>query len=250
MDTDLGDLMLIRQFDFDVCSSAKITSFTLRFVACDDLQNSTRYERCPLVTCTIFLIISSTPGLCEIMFEEKNYTINVSELALPESELLQVRCAVPGGGPLQQHTIEIIPPNPGLSQILQIDNDHVILQELLDYELQQNLTVHLNCSDSGGQVSIASQFVQVLTENDNSSYFKKSLYIFNVNQVNSIPMIIGYITAAMDDDKGLNNILMFSLSLKEDNDSLREYIILNLTGGNKTVGFGHDQLSQTQMKYT
>ena len=47
-------------------------------------------------------------------------------------------------------------------------------------------------------------------------------------------MIIGYITA-MDDDKGLNNILMFSLSLKEDNDSLREYIILNPTGRNKTV---------------
>ena len=212
LDSDLGDLILIRQFDFDVCSSERVTSFTLRIVVCDDLQNSSRYEMCPKVTCTVLVLTSSTPDLCVLMFVENNYTVTISESANPESELLQVHCVVPGGGPLQQHTIEIISLNSGFSQILRINNDSVILQEPLDYELVQNFTVHLNCSDSSGQVSIASLFVQVLPENDNPPYFEKPLYVFKVSS--KFNKFVGSIIA-MDDDLQIGNNLTYSLARNE-----------------------------------
>ena len=220
LDSDSGDLSLIRQFDFDVCSSERVTSFTLRFVVCDDLQNSSRYEMCPIVTCTIFVLTpSSSPGLCNLTFVEENYTIVVSELAKPGSELLQVHCVIPGGGLLQQHAIEVIPPNSDFSRTLRIDNDCVILQQNLDYEVLQNFTTHLNCSDSNGQVSIASLFIQVMPENDNPPYFEKPLYFFQVSFNNKI---IGSITA-MDDDLQTGNNLTYSLIRNEFFEHEMEY---------------------------
>ena len=223
LDSNSGDLMLIRQFDFDVCSDVRIISFTLSIVACDNVQNSSRYEICPTAACTI-LITSPTPGpdLCELMFMEKNYTITVSELALPESELLQVHCVVPGGGPLQRHTIEIIPPDSSLSQTLRIYEDRVILQEPLDYELVQNFTIDLNCSDSSGGLSNTSLFIQVIPENDNPPYFQKSLYFFTIIMPSN-KEIIGFITA-LDDDLQIGNDITYSLVKDE---SFEDYFIVS-----------------------
>jgi hypothetical protein len=226
MDSDSGDLMLIRQFDFDVCSSAGITSFTLSIVACDDLQNSSRYEICPAASCTILVETASTPGLCELMFVEKNYTINVSELALPKSELLQVHCIVPGGGPLQNHTIEIMPSNSSLSQTLWINKDRVILQEPLDYELVQNFTIQLNCSDSSDRSNITSLFIHVLPENDNPPHFEKPLYFFTIILPSSNKEIIGSITA-LDDDLQIGNGLTYSLVKNEFFEHDLEYFMVN-----------------------
>ena len=224
MDSDSGDLILIRQFDFDVCS-AGMTSFSLHIVVCDDLQNSSRYEICPTAICIIFVVTSSTPDLCELMFVEKNYTITVSELALPESELLQVHCVIPGGGPLQHHTIKIIPPNSSLSQTLRINMDRVILQEPLDYELVQNFTIDLNCSDSNGGLSITSLFIQVFPENDNPPYFEKPLYFFTII-LPSNEKIIGSITA-LDDDLQIGNDITYSLVRNEFFEDDSEYFIVN-----------------------
>ena len=225
MDSDSGDLTLIRQFDFDVCSGARITGFSLQIVVCDGLQNSSRYEMCPIATC--FVVTSSTPDLCELMFVEKNYTITVSELALPESELLQVHCVVPGGGPLQHHTIEIIPPNFSLSQTLRINKDRVILQEPLDYELVQNFTIHLNCSDSSGGLSITSLFIQVFPENDNPPYFEKPLYFFTIILPSKFnEKVIGSITA-LDNDLQIGNDITYSLVRNEFFEDDLEYFIVN-----------------------
>lgn len=56
----------------------------------------------------LLIVFHSTPGLCEWTFLQTNYTVAISELANPGSELLQVQCEVRGGEPSQQHTIEII----------------------------------------------------------------------------------------------------------------------------------------------
>ena len=236
VDVDYGDLTLIRPFDFDVCGSDGVFTFTVCLVACDAIQNSSRYGMYETATITIF--ISPTPDVCNLTFLETNYSVTVSEAANPETELLQVHCVVPGGGPLQQHTIKVLPPNSNFSQTLRIDHDRVILQQNLDYEVVQNFTTHLNCSDSSGQESIASLFVQVLPENDNLPYFEKSFYIFNVNfdEIRMFPLIIGYVTA-MDDDKGIGGNLTFALNFREEyyNGSLTEYVILNQTAGHITV---------------
>ena len=99
----------------------------------------------------------------------------------------------------------------------------MILQELLDYESQQNFTVHLNCSNSSGQVSIASLFVQVLPENDNSPYFEKPLYFFKVSSNNEN---VGSITA-MDDDLQVGNNLTYNLVRNEFFEHELEYFIVN-----------------------
>ena len=211
LDTDSGDLTLIRQFDFDACGSDRVISFTLSLVACDDLQNSSRYQTCRTATIFVSIDTSSTPDLCKLAFLKMSYVVTVSESANLESEVLQVHCEVPGGGPLQQHKIEIVPPNSDFSQMLRIDSDHVILRQKLDYESVQNFTVYLNCSNSDSQVSTASLFVQVLPENDNPPHFEKPLYFFIVSSDNEL---LGSITA-MDADKRIGNNLTYSLTQNE-----------------------------------
>ena len=211
LDVNSGDLILIRPFDFDVCSSADSTvTFTIRIVACDDFPDSSRYEEmCPTFACVVSVSALSSPDVCTLIFLETRYTATISELADLGSELLEVHCVVPGGGPSQKHNvIEILSPNSSLSRLLRSDGNRIVLGQQLDYESTQNFTVILTCSDVGGQVSNASLFVEILPENDNPPYFDKPLYFFKVSSNSEIICSI----IAFDDDQEMGNNLTYTLS--------------------------------------
>lgn len=219
LDSDSGDLTLIRQFDFDICGSDTIRSIPLRIVACDTLQDPGRLESCP----TFVIHVAVVSPSCTLTFFRENYTVDISESARIGSELLEVHCGVIGRGrnnTSQQQTIEIFSPNPQFSQTLRIEGNLVILQEPLDYEAVRQFVVYLQCSDIDDQESIASVHVQVLPENDSPPYFEKPLYIFKASteQINSLPVTIGYITA-MDDDQGITSNLTYALTQNGDFDS-------------------------------
>lgn len=234
MDAESGDLALTRRFDFIVCNGGRVRGpvFIVRLVACDDIQNSSRYDTCS--SKTIAVSITATLDTCKLRFLETNYSVNVSESAIPGSKLLQVHCVVPGGGPTQNHTIRVFSPSSTISQNFSIYNDSVILQQNLDYELLQNFTVWLNCSDSSGQISITSLFIQVLPENDNPPYFEKPLYFFTIIVPSSKEIIASII--AMDDDLQIGNNLTYSLVRNEFFEHDLEYFtVFTLENGSAAI---------------
>lgn len=235
LDPQSGDLTLIRQFDFDVCSAdaRHITvDFPLRIIACDTLKDESRLQVCP--TIAIYLAIISHS--CTLTFLRENYTIHVPESTKIGSELLEVGCEVPGrrrNNTLLEQTIKTFSPDPKLSRTLRIEGDHVILQETLDYESIHHFTIYLRCSNADGQESIASLLIHILPENDNPPYFQSYLYTFRISaeQIKVHPSIIGQITAT-DDDQGMVNNLTYNLAHNQDFDSVIDwstYFTLNMS---------------------
>ena len=232
LDADSGNLTLLRQFDFDACSSNFNSYISLQIVVCDTLQDSNRLQFCPVVAIFVSIISPS----CSLTFLKENYTIYVSESATVGSELLVVHCEIPGisrNNTSLQRTIEVYSPNSQFSHTLRIEDNRMILQETLDYESVQQFTIYLRCSNIDGQESIAAVFVNVLPENDNSPFFQKCLYSFRVTteQFNSLPKTVGYISA-IDKDQGTVNNLMYSLTQNQDFDStndVSQYFTLNGT---------------------
>ena len=221
-----GDLTLIRQFDFDVCSENARhirVDIPLRIIVCDTLEDENRLQSCP--TIAIFVAISSPS--CSLTFLQENYTIYVPESTVIGSELLEVSCEVPGrrrNSTSFHQTIETFSPDPKFSKTLRIEGDHVILQETLDYESIHQFTIYLRCLNADGQESIASLLIHVLPENDNPPYFQSSLYTFRISteQTEVLPAFIGQTTAA-DDDQGMVNNLTYSLVHNQDFDSANDW---------------------------
>ena len=222
LDTLSGDLTLIRQFDFDVCSEDARQHIQLRIIVCDTLKDEDRLQYCPTI---IILVAISSP--CSLTFLRGNYTIDIPESMEIGSELLEVSCKVPGrrtNNTSLQETIETFSPDPKLSRTLRIEGDRVILQETLDYESIHQFTIYLRCSNADGQESIASLVVHVLPENDNSPYFQSSLYTFRTSteMTKVLPATIGQVIA-MDDDQGMVNNLTYSLAHNHNFDSVNDW---------------------------
>ena len=224
LDPESGDLTLIRQLDFDVCSDNRV-DIPLRIIACDALKDESRLQFCPIVA--IYVAIASPS--CTLTFLQENYTVYVSESTKIGSELLEVGCEIPGrrrinNGTLLHQTIETFSPDVRFLHTLRIEGDRVILQEPLDYESIHQFTIYLRCSNAGGQESIASLLVHVLPENDNPPYFQRSLYTFKVTakQVEILPTTVGHITA-MDEDQGMTSNLTYSLTHNQDFDSMNDW---------------------------
>ena len=221
-----GDLTLIRQFDFDVCSENARhirVDIPLRIIVCDTLKDENRLQFCP--TFAIFVAISSPS--CSLTFLQENYTVYVPESTEIGSELLEVSCEVPGrrrNNTSFHQTIETFSPDPKFSRTLGIEGDHVILQETLDYEFIHQITIYLRCLNADGQESIASLLIHVLPKNDNPPYFQSSLYTFRISteQIKVLPAFIGRITA-IDDDQGMVNNLTYSLVHNQDFDSVNDW---------------------------
>lgn len=225
LDALSGDLTLIRQFDFDVCSEDARHIRSLRIIVCDTLKDEDRLQSCPTI---VILVAISSPS-CSLTFFRENYTIDVPESTEIGSELLEVGCEVPGrrtNNTSLQQTIETFSPDPKLLRTLRIEGDHVILQETLDYESIHQFTIYLRCSNTDGQESIASLVVHVLPENDNSPYFQSSLYTFRTSaeMTEVLPATIGQVTA-MDDDQGMVNNLTYSLAHNQGFDSVNDWSI-------------------------
>ena len=228
LDSESGNLTQSRPFDFDVCSGDGVGAFQLRIIVCDTLQDPRRIDRCPIVVIYVAIV---SPA-CTLTFLQEVYTVNVSESAKIGSELVRVRCEVPGrgNGTTLQHSIETFSPDPQFAQTLRIEGDHVILQEPLDYEVVQQFVVYLRCSDTNGQESIASVNVRVLPENDIPPYFEKSLYSFRIHpeQVDFLPFIIGYVTA-IDEDQGTISNLTYTLTLNEFTKDESQYFTFSVS---------------------
>ena len=214
LDSESGNLTLIRPFDFDICSDDAVQSIgaiQLRVVVCDTLQDRSRLEQCPIVVIYVAIVSPS----CTLAFLQESYTVNISESAGIGSELVEVRCETPGkrNGTKLKHTIETFSPDSQFEHTLRIEDDTVILQEPLDYEKVRQFAVYLRCSDTEGQESIASVNVHVLPENDVAPYFEKTLYTFRIYQdlVHPLPFTVGYVTA-IDEDKGMITNLTYSVS--------------------------------------
>lgn len=222
IDTDSGDLTLVQSFDFDVCSNHVSSTFiVLGIVVCDAPQNSSRYNVCP--SHSLSLIVTTNPGVCTLTFQERNYSVSVSESARTGSELLQVQCKIPGMGRSNvsnQYIYDVISMNSQFSQTLVMEGNRVILEESLDYESVHQFMVYLQCRSDDGQESNATLTVNVLPENDNPPYFEKPLYPFRItaDQFKFFPATIGYISA-MDEDKGIGNNLTYTLRSVQNIDS-------------------------------
>ncbi len=221
-----GNVTLIRQFDFDVCSEnfqPIRVNIQLHIIVCDTLKDEDRLQSCP----TIAIVVAISSPSCSLTFLQENYTIYIPESTEIGSELLEVGCEVPGrriNNTLRQQTIETFSPNPKFSRTLRTEGDHVILQETLDYESIHQFMIYLRCSNADGQESIASLIVHVLPENDNPPYFHSSLYTFRISSERTkvLPATIGQITA-MDDDQGMVNNLTYSLAHNQDFDSMNDW---------------------------
>ena len=235
LDPQSGDLTLIRQFDFDVCSAnaRRIrVDIPLRIIVCDTLNDENRLQICPMIA--IYLAIISPS--CTLTFLRENYTVYVPESTKSGSELLEVGCEIPGrrrNNTSFEQMIKTFSPDPKFSRTLKIEGNYVILQETLDYESIRQFTIYLRCSNTDGQESIASLLVHVLPDNDNPPYFQSSLYSFRVSeqQIKVLPATIGQITAT-DDDQGMVNNLTYTLAHNQDFDSINDwstYFTMNMS---------------------
>ena len=236
LDPQSGDLTLIKQFDFDVCSENAQhirVNIPLRIIVCDTLKDEYRLQFCP--TIAIFVAISSPS--CSLTFLRQNYTVDVPESTEIGSELVEINCAVPGRrnntALHDQQVITTFSPDRKFSRTLRIEGDHVILQEMLDYESIHQFTIYLRCSSADGQESIASLLIHVLPENDNPPYFQESLYTFRVSaeQIEILPVFIGRVSAT-DNDQGNFNNLTYHLVRNQNFDSMNDwstYFTLNIS---------------------
>ena len=228
LDSESGNLTQSRPFDFDVCSGDGVGAFQLRIIVCDTLQDPRRIDRCPIVVIYVAIVSSA----CTLTFLQEVYTVNVSESAKIGSELVRVRCEVPGrgNGTTLLHSIETFSPDPQFAQTLRFEGDHVILQEPLDYEVVQQFVVYLRCSDTNGQESIASVNIRVLPENDIPPYFEKSLYSFRIHpeRIDFLPFIIGYVTA-IDEDQGMISNLTYTLTLNKFTNDDSQYFTFSVS---------------------
>ena len=201
LDPETGNLTLTKQFQLSQCPRDEEFLHVFIDITVCDIEES---AECPNVQIRLFIP-------CQPSFPEDLIQIEVSEASATGSILDTIPCDIPGAEGPENRTISIVG-NEGTNMTFRVDqNGSLYLQEDLDYEQRQNYTFTLQCQDSRTRKEASATVeVFVLPENDNQPFFRQSVFIFNVTDLESMPRVIGTLQA-YDNDLDYGGKLSFSI---------------------------------------
>ena len=241
LDNETGDLTINAPFEYNSCNGSAINIglrlVTVRITVCDRFATSIDYHECPSLHIRILL----TPSDCIPTFLNNQTVINIVEGTPIGTRLQTLPCDVRGQR-TSERTIEIFSLDRNVLSTFTLEDDTIVLQKNLDYETTQNYSFFLECSDDTNS-NVASVYVRVIPENDNTPYFEKNLFVFYVNSSvvgSKVAYTLGNVQA-FDDDLETGNKLQYSISVNPEmgrNDDKMEYFSVDTTSGDISVNNG------------
>ena len=208
IDHETGELSLQRQIKTHCLQDGvSNTIINIKITVCDLPMELS--DECNVLAVTLYVITTD----CIPYFPQNLTAVSVVESTASGTHFLSRPCQ--DSGNITVRTVVILPDSEdaGGASFFSYDQQRgtLVLSQSLDYEVKQEYTLQLMCTNSYNSTAFARVEVTVLPVNDNPPFFDKSVYTFEVDdQKQDMNKQVGRVEAEdLDQDVGAN--LTYSL---------------------------------------